>query len=744
MLAAKRKSLDAGRYHEDDGEEPPAKRSHSLDFNARAPWLQSSRTEREWRTLGNRAVQPSLPLANMVTAVQDLIDPEFDPLIAILDDEPRFLKPLPSRMAPEDLEFLRIRGALSIPESGLRNELLRCYIKWVHSFMPVLNLQKFLFSIAQNDPNGNISLLLFQAVMFVATAFIDFKHLHDAGYTTRKNARNAFYTRLRLLYSLDCEEDRVAIIQTLLLMTYWSDHANHPRRDIWDWIGVCNTQAQSIGLNRDPASAPNMDPSSKRLRTRLWWCLYSRDRLIAMGLRRPSQLNEGTSNIPLLKLDDFDFEAYHPSVTAMFHCRQLEDVSHQKRLATMFIEKTKLCQCIGRVLFAQYSPSQCQFGTTTRTTITLVPRLASESELARCSQKLESWLNGLPKDAQFIPESRNTIKEGEGVLLLHSAMLRMLYHATISALYRPWATNFHKNQSKARQELMNTARAKMHDSALGITHIVQGLNQLDLTRFLPQSGVTVILPAAVAHLTNSKSDNPTVRETSLYNFQRCVQVLQGLKDIYPAADMEVANIEAAVKVQSDNTNAFLRIMQYSSSNSDSGQKNDSLEENPENPPNKDIGEQHRKQSTVSDLQSTTATKPSPSPTAPTPAPSQQHRNNSYTDFNNHLDHLNLDTPPTDFLSLDIPNPPFDFAAPTNLDQNISPSDPDPYGIDWTQELLAGAMDSEYGGSGFENERRDAWPFSPDNGSTGIGSATGHTHTPADITGDLDRDLGLCQ
>lgn len=58
------------------------------------------------------------------------------------------------------------------------------------------------------------------------------------------------------------------------------------------------------------------------------------------------------------------------------------------------------------------------------------------------------------------------------------------------------------------------------------------------------------------------------------------------------------------------------------------------------------------------------------------------------------------------------------------------------------------MDSGYGTSGFENERRDAWPFSPENGSSGIGSGTvigiGHTHTPGDITGDLDRDLGLCQ
>ena len=178
-------------------DEPLAKR-HPTSYNARAPWLHDTKPTQGWRTLGERAVQPSLPLSNMVSALQDLIDPEFDPLVALLDDEPRFLKPLPSRVSPEDLEFLRFRGALSVPESGLRNELLRCYIQWVHSFLPVLNLQEFLRCIAENDPNGQVSILLFQAVMFVATAFVDLKHLRDAGYATRKIARNAFYTRLRV------------------------------------------------------------------------------------------------------------------------------------------------------------------------------------------------------------------------------------------------------------------------------------------------------------------------------------------------------------------------------------------------------------------------------------------------------------------------------------------------------------------------------------------------------------------
>ncbi|PLB49627.1 putative C6 transcription factor [Aspergillus steynii IBT 23096] len=765
MMTAKRKLHNADAY--EDGRVP--KRTNSLGYDTHAPWLPDARPPREWRTLGTRAVQPSLPLENMVSAVRDLIDPDFDPLIAILDDEPRFLKPLPTRIAPEDLEFLRFRGALSTPESGLRNELLRCYIKWVHSFMPVLNLQEFLRCIAQNDPNGNISLLLFQAVMFVATAFVDLKHLQAAGYATRKSARSAFYTRLRLLYSLDCEEDRIVILQTLLLMTYWTDHVNHPNRDIWDWIGVCNTQAQSIGLNRDPSPASQMDLRTKRLRTRIWWCMFARDRLIAMGLRRPTQVNEGTSNIPMLNHDDFDYEPFHPSVIELFRCRQLEDVSHQRRLATMFIEKTKLCQCIGRVLFAQYTTSQCLFGMTNRTTITLIPRQASESELARCSQRLDTWLNSLPKDAQFIPASKNNFQDGEDVLLLHGAMVRMLYHATISALHRPWALLSNKDQTRSRVELADRARSKMQDAAIGITHIIQGLNQLNLTRFLPQSGVTVIIPAAVAHLANIMSANPAVREASLHNFQRCVQVLQGLKDIYPAADMEVANIEAAVRLQSDSTSTFLKIMQYSHSThlnqqqpaespsrkfstvstvqtlsptedqwdsprEERAQQNRQQYTNPERANSIPQGQHSKKYSTASTITNGFLSPEKEQPDSKTPS----------KDFN---DHFNSAIPPshspyeenpflrTDLFDFDI-EPDFSLPSP-----NPNSSNPPGFGLDWAQDLL-GEPDPEpelnfnYPSSPMDDPGRDMFSFSDKQDPRSLG------HGNTDITGDLDKDLGL--
>lgn len=345
-------------------------------------------------------------------------------------------------------------------------------------------------------------------------------------------------------------------------MTYWSDLVNSPQKDIWDWIGICNTLAHSIGLNKDPSKG-NLDPRMCRLRIRLWWSIYSRDRLIAMGMRRPTQMNEGTSDVPMLKLDDFELEAFPQSVREMLNCRQLEDVSHQRRLATMFVEIVKLCQCIGRVLFAQYTPSHYNFGTTSKTTITLIPRQASEAELAKCSQRLDAWLGNLPKDAQYIPSSKNSLKEGEDVLLLHGAVLRMLYHATSSALHRPWATGPSADETDSRSPRsgwISTARAKMQDAATGITHIVLGLNRLDLTRFLPQSGVTVILPAAVAHLTNSMSNNPEIRELSISNFHKCIQVLNRLKDIYPAADVEAAHIEAAVRIQFEDSGVLSGIL----------------------------------------------------------------------------------------------------------------------------------------------------------------------------------------
>lgn len=111
---------------------------------------------------------------------------------------PDYIQPLPCKFLTEDIDYLERKGALTIPSDSLRNELLKSYIQYVHTYMPLLDLDDFLRVIMRNDASRRLSLLLFQAVMFAGTAFVDIKHLQAAGFGSRKAARKAFFQKARV------------------------------------------------------------------------------------------------------------------------------------------------------------------------------------------------------------------------------------------------------------------------------------------------------------------------------------------------------------------------------------------------------------------------------------------------------------------------------------------------------------------------------------------------------------------
>lgn len=118
-------------------------------------------------------------------------------------DLPLFIKPLPSKIGPDEVAYLEKKGALTLPKSTLRSEMLRAYVEFVHPYMPLLDLYDFLTVIDQPDGSlGKISLILFQAVMFAGSAFVDMQYLRAAGYTTRKEARKDFFQKTRVSHFL--------------------------------------------------------------------------------------------------------------------------------------------------------------------------------------------------------------------------------------------------------------------------------------------------------------------------------------------------------------------------------------------------------------------------------------------------------------------------------------------------------------------------------------------------------------
>lgn len=102
---------------------------------------------------------------------------------------PNYIKALPARLGQDDLKYLQNKGALAIPDSSLRNELLKNYVEFVHPYMPLLDIHEFLQAVDRNDGSATISLLLFQSVMFAGIATIEVSFLRAAGYSSRREAR---------------------------------------------------------------------------------------------------------------------------------------------------------------------------------------------------------------------------------------------------------------------------------------------------------------------------------------------------------------------------------------------------------------------------------------------------------------------------------------------------------------------------------------------------------------------------
>ena len=111
---------------------------------------------------------------------------------------PAYIKPLSSRVSAQDEEFLAKKGALSIPAPGLRDALLRSYLEYVQTYMPLLELHDFLNTVDANGVKGTVSLLLLQAIMFAGSAFVDIKLLRAFGFESRKAARRDFFQKTKV------------------------------------------------------------------------------------------------------------------------------------------------------------------------------------------------------------------------------------------------------------------------------------------------------------------------------------------------------------------------------------------------------------------------------------------------------------------------------------------------------------------------------------------------------------------
>lgn len=274
-----------------------------------------------------------------------------------------------------------------------------------------------------------------------------------------------------------------------------------------------------------------------------------RDRLIALGMRRPTRIKAEDYDVPMLTIGDFDLIAIPDSVTCIpMDCHIARDVGKQRQLAIMCIEKAKLCLCISHVLSKQYCVLNNHQGLVNdRTTMMLLPKKLDPAtcEVKACDDELEKWLAELPEEAQ-----RQDIFSGDASIDLNRALLHMVFFTTLSALHRPQvlpSAPAATPSTPGAYDLLDTSRRNVRRAATAITSLAQMLDQADLVKYLPTTGVTVLLPAIIIHLLDIKAPEEDTRRDSLRGFCQCMQVMGKLRDLYAAADYSTAFLEAAIR-----------------------------------------------------------------------------------------------------------------------------------------------------------------------------------------------------
>lgn len=301
---------------------------------------------------------------------------------------------LSSKMNQVELDILHRRGALSLPPKELCDELVEAYFKWVAPIVPIINRTTFLRRY--RDPTNPPSILLMQAVLLAGSRVCDTPLLLDSN-GSPISAATLLYQRVKALYDADYEEDRVAIVQALMLMGwYWEDPGRVPK-NVFYWNGLATAVAQGCGMHRSTKNS-RLGVSDQRLWTRIWWTLYTRDRSVAVALGRPAHISLEGCDVEMVCEDDFIEEQDERPNT--FHVQ-------------FFLQYVKLCEIMDMILFQNYSISpKAQRG--------------RAMALTQCDLALAEWLQHCPPELRWDQSQYN----------FWSAYLNCVYNTASCLLHR--------------------------------------------------------------------------------------------------------------------------------------------------------------------------------------------------------------------------------------------------------------------------------------------------------------------
>ncbi|KAM0277496.1 hypothetical protein ACHAQH_005774 [Verticillium albo-atrum] len=358
---------------------------------------------------------------------------------------------------------LQQRGAFLLPPRQLCDELIDSYFTWIHPIVPVINQARF--RRQYRDPQNPPSMLLLQSLFLASTHTCDNPTLRDAD-GSAKAMSLTFYKRAKALYDANHETDRVAIVQSMILMGWYWGGREDVLEEAFDWTRAAIVVAQGTGMHRCVARSL-LSTADKKLWKRIWWTLFTRDRILALSLGRPMLINLDDSDVSMLRAEDLnEDEPGRPSKIP-------PDPAHVQ----FFLRYIELCEILGSILSRQASAwARTRFGN----------GIPDAEDVMRNESALARWHRDCPAVVRLESPERNHF---------WAAVLHSKYYTTLCLLHR-------SRMPAVRQPfpavLVPSRRAAVEAAAM-ITRIIQGFSTHDQLRHCPSFIIYSLLTAFVIH-----------------------------------------------------------------------------------------------------------------------------------------------------------------------------------------------------------------------------------------------------
>ncbi|EAW13400.1 CeGAL family transcription factor [Aspergillus clavatus NRRL 1] len=400
-----------------------------------------------------------------------------------------------------ELDILHQRGAFLLPPKPLCDELVEAYFKWVAPVVPIVNRSRFMRHY--RDPKNPPSLLLLQAILLAGSRVCTNPQLMDANGSTTPAAMT-FYKRAKALYDANYEDDRVTIVQALVLLGWYWEGPEDVTKNVFYWTRVAMVVAQGSGMHRSVESSQLTKPD-KRLWKRIWWTLFTRDRSVAVALGRPIGINTDDSDVGMLTEDDFiedeiDIAAEYPP-----------DPVHVQ----FFLQYVKLCEIMGLVLSQQYS-------------VASKSRRMNAMDLTHSDMALADWLQNCPKEVCWQRSRHHFL----------AALLHANYYTTLCLLHRAHMPPASSAPNSYRvEEMAYPSRTIAFQAAGMITSIVENLQTHQEIRYTPAFIVYSLFSALIMHVYQMRSSVPSIVATCQERINICMQALKDVSKVWLVAKM---------------------------------------------------------------------------------------------------------------------------------------------------------------------------------------------------------------